>query len=84
MCFKGDFAKAREISRNIQSNYKYNAQKLYNLLLNELKKLPLSTFAKIKLINLIADADFRAIEGYDGDIQISNLIAKICHLSEAL
>lgn len=84
ICFKGDFIKAREISRNIQSKYKYNAQELFNLLLIELKKFPLSKYAKIKLMNLIADADFRATDGLDTDIQISNLLAKICHLSEAL
>jgi len=84
IALKGDFEKARDISRNIQSSYKYNAQELFNLLLKELNKLPISKFVKIQLINLIADADFRAIDGLDTDIQISYLLAKICHLSEAL
>jgi len=80
----GDFPKARELSRNIISNYKYNPHELFNLLLNELNKLPLSKFARIQLINLIADADFRALDGIDNDIQISALLSKICLFSEHL
>ncbi len=82
LSFKGDFSKARELSRNIQANYRYTAHEIFKLLLNELLKLPLSTFSKCKLIDLIANADFRAIDGLDSDIQVSNLIAKICYFSE--
>ncbi|MFX1394867.1 MAG: hypothetical protein ACFFAH_15005, partial [Promethearchaeota archaeon] len=84
MSLRGDFLKAREISRNIISNYKYNPHKLFNLLLNELNKLPLSKFARAQLINLIADADFRALDGIDNDIQISALLSRICLFSECL
>ena len=84
MALKGDFPKARELSRNIISNYKYNPHKLFNLLLNELNKLPLSKFARAQLINLIADADFRALDGIDNDIQISALLSKMCLFSEHL
>ena len=84
MALKGDFPKARELSRNIISNYKYNPHELFNLLLNELNKLPLSKFARSQLIYLIADADFRAIGGLDSDIQISALLSKICLFSEYL
>ncbi len=84
MTLRGDFPKARELSRNIISNYKYNPHELFNLLLNELNKLPLSKFARIQLINLIADADFRALDGIDNDIQISALLSKICLFSEHL
>ena len=84
MALKGDFPKARELSRNIISNYKYNPHELFNLLLNALNKLPLSKFARAQIINLIADADFRALDGIDNDIQISALLSKICLYSEHL
>ena len=53
-------------------------------LLDELHKLPLSKYARSKLINLIADSDFRALDGRDSDIQISALLSKICLFSEYL
>ena len=84
LALRGDFPKARELSRNIISNYKYNAHDLFNLLLNEIMKLPLSKFTKSNLINLIADADFRALDGIDQDIQINALLSKICLFSENL
>jgi replication factor C small subunit len=84
VAFKGDFPKARDLARKILSNYKINAHELYQLLLNEINKLPLSKFTKIKLINLIADSDFRTIDGRDNDIQISALLSKICLFSENL
>lgn len=84
MTLRGDFPKARELSRNIISNFKYNPHELFNLILNELNKLPLSKFARVRLINLIADADFRALDGIDNDIQISALLSKICLFSEHL
>jgi replication factor C small subunit len=84
MCFKGDFRKGRELSRKIQSNYKFTSQEMFQIMLNELTKLPFSTYSRIKLINLLAEADFRAIDGRDTDIQISNLLAKICQFSEVL
>jgi replication factor C small subunit len=84
MCLRGDFPKARELARNIQSNYKYNSQDFFVRLLNELSILPLSNFARNKLINFIAEADFRAIYGQDTDIQISTLLSKICYFSEFL
>ncbi|MGB5910293.1 MAG: AAA family ATPase [Promethearchaeia archaeon] len=82
LSFKGDFSKARELSRKIQANYRYSPHEIFKLLLNELLKLPLSTFSKCKLIDLIANADFRAVDGLDSDIQVSNLIAKISYFSE--
>jgi replication factor C small subunit len=82
MCFRGDYTKARDISRSIQSNLKLSTQELFKHLLEEISKLPLSNYTRTKIINFIAEADFRAIDGRDIDIQISNLIAKICHLSE--
>lgn len=84
MTLKGKFSKARELSRKIQSNYKYTVQELFLLLYNELTKIPLSDYAFSNVINMIADADFRAIDGRDSDIQISNLIAKLCYYSEFL
>jgi len=84
VCFNGDFPKARELSRTIQSNYKYRSKEIFTLLLKELLKMPFSNFTRNKLINLIADADFRAIDGRDDDIQISNLLSKFCYLSEYL
>ncbi len=80
--FKGDFPKARELSRKILSNYKFSAHEFYKLLLNEINKLPISKFTRIKLINLIADSDFRTLDGRDIDIQISALLSKICLFSE--
>jgi len=84
VALKGDFPKSRELSRNILKDYKYSSQELFNLLLIEVSKLPLSKFARIQLINLIADADFRAIDGRDDDIQISALLSKLCYFSENL
>jgi replication factor C small subunit len=82
MTLKGDFLKSRELSRKIISNYKYNSHELFHLILNEAFKLPLSKFAHIQLINFIADADFRAVDGIDEDIQISALLSRICQFSE--
>ena len=84
LTLKGDFPKARELARTIISSYKYNAHELFNLLLDEIIKLPLSKFARSNLINLIAEADFRALDGIDNDIQINALLSKICLFSENL
>ena len=84
VALKGDFPKSRGLSREILRNYKYSSQELFNLLLIEVSKLPLSKFARIQLINLIADADFRAVDGRDDDIQISALLSKLCYFSESL
>jgi len=84
MCFKGDFRKARELSRKIQSSYKFSSQEMFQIMLTELTKLPLSTYSRITLINFIAESDFRAIDGRDTDIQISHLLAKICQFSEVI
>lgn len=81
VAFKGDFPKTRELARKILSNYKFNAHELYKLLLLEINKLPLSKFTRIKLINLIADSDFRTLDSRDIDIQISALLSKICLFS---
>ncbi len=82
MCFRGDFPKARELSRKIQTNYKFKSQEMFKIMLTELTKIPLSKYSRNKLINLIAEADFRATDGRDVDIQVSNLLAKICYFSE--
>jgi len=84
ICLKGDFLKARELSRKIQSNYKYSSQEVFKLMLKEMFKLPLSRYARVEILNLIADADFRAVDGLDTDIQISNLLAKLCDFAEIL
>jgi replication factor C small subunit len=84
MTFRGDFPKARELARKIISTYKFNPHELFKLLLIELNKLPLDKFAKIKLINIIAKSDYRAIDGIDEDIQVSALLSKICLFSEYL
>jgi len=84
MCFKGDFRKARELSRKIQSSYKFSSQEMFQIMLTELAKLPLSSYSRTTLINFIAEADFRAIDGRDTDIQVSHLLAKICQFSELL
>jgi DNA polymerase III delta prime subunit len=57
---------------------------MFNIMLNELGKLPLSKYSRTTLINFIAEADFRAIDGRDTDIQISHLLAKLCKFSEIL
>ncbi|MFX1566768.1 MAG: AAA family ATPase [Promethearchaeota archaeon] len=84
VALKGDFPKTRELARKILSNYKFSAHDLYKLLLIEINKLPLSKFTRINLINLIADSDFRTLDGRDIDIQISALLSKICLFSENL
>jgi len=84
LALNSNFPNARKLAREIVSNYKYKISKLFKLLLEELNKLPLSKFTRSKLINLIADADFRALDGIDNDIQISALLSKLCLFSENL
>jgi DNA polymerase III delta prime subunit len=84
MSLKGDFPKSREVARKILSNYKFTTHELFKLLLNEINKLPLSRYVRSEMINLIADADFRALDGRDSDIQISALLSKICLFSQYL
>ncbi len=84
VALKGDFPKTRDLARKILSSYKYSAHELYKLLLIEIFKLPLSKFTRINFINLIADSDFRTIDGLDMDIQLSALLSKICLFSEYL
>jgi replication factor C small subunit len=84
LSLKGDFPKSRELARKIISTYKYNAQEIFNNLLMEMNKLPLSKFVRCKIIDMIAEADFRAIDGRDSDIQISALLSKLCLFSEYL
>ncbi|MHA2184178.1 MAG: hypothetical protein ACXAAI_04185 [Promethearchaeota archaeon] len=84
VAFKGNFPKSRELVRKIISSYKYNTHELLKLLLEEVNKLPLSRHVRSKLISLLADTDYRALDGRDGDIQISALLSKICLLSEYL
>ena len=81
---KGDFPKSRELARKIISSYRYTSNELFNLLLKEINKLPLSRHVRSEMINLIADADFRAISGRDSDIQVSALLSKICLFSQYL
>jgi DNA polymerase III delta prime subunit len=81
---EGDFEKSREISRKIQNNYKVNAQQNFLMLFNELNRLPLSVYAKADIMNIIAEADFRSVDGRDIDIQLSNLLAQVCHYSNNL
>ena len=84
LSLKGDFPKSRELARNIVSKYKYNAHEIFKNLLIEMNKLPLSKYVKYKIINLIAEADFRALDSRDNDIQISALLSKLCLFSEYL
>ncbi|MFW9784527.1 MAG: hypothetical protein ACFFFB_19760 [Candidatus Heimdallarchaeota archaeon] len=84
VALKGDFLKSRELMRKIMSSYRYSTQEIFLLFLEEIGKLPLSRYTKTKMINMIADADFRALDGRDSDIQVSALISKICLLSEYL
>jgi len=81
---KGEFPKSRELARKIVSSYKYSAHEIFSNILLELNKLPLSKYVKCKIIDLIAEADFRALDGRDGDIQISALLSKLCLFSEYL
>ncbi|MFW9827081.1 MAG: hypothetical protein ACFFEY_05605 [Candidatus Thorarchaeota archaeon] len=82
IAFKGDFPRTRELARKILSNYNFSIQELYKLMLIEINKLPLSKFSRIKLINEIADSDFRSLDTRDNDIQLSALLSKICLFSE--
>lgn len=84
LCFKGNFLKARELSRKIQTSYKFNSQEMFQIILTELEKIPISKHPRTEILNLIAEADFRTIDGRDTDIQISNLLAKICNFSTFL
>jgi replication factor C small subunit len=80
--FTDEFKEARELFREILSEYKYNAHELFVKILEEIHKLPFSQYTKSKIINMIADADVRALEGLDDDIQISALITKLAELTE--
>ncbi|MGV9203962.1 MAG: hypothetical protein ACOC44_08060 [Promethearchaeia archaeon] len=82
ICLNGNFKDAREKLREIISDYKYNPHELFSLLLEEVAKLPISRYLRLKLIKMISDADFKAIDGNDDDIQMSALIANICKFSE--
>jgi replication factor C small subunit len=82
VAFKGDFPKTRELARRILSKYNFSVQELFKLMFIEINKLPLSKFSRIKLINMIADSDFRSLDGRDDDIQMSALLSKICLFSE--
>ena len=84
ICFKGKFKEARNAGREIIKNYKYNSQELFSLILEELLKLPISKYTCIKIIEMIADADFRAVDGQNSDIQISSLLANLCLFSEKM
>lgn len=84
LSLKGNFPKSRDQARKILSNYKYSTHKLYKLLLDEINNIPLSRYVRSKMINLLAEADFRALDGRDSDIQISALLSKICLFSENL
>jgi replication factor C small subunit len=82
LAFKGDFRKTRDLARKIISDYEFSIHEIYKLILSEIFKLPLSKFTRINLINLIADSDFRSLDGRDIDIQVSGLLSKICQFSE--
>lgn len=84
VALKGDFQKCREISRNIISTYKYDSHEVFSELLTEVNKLPLSKFARCKIMGMVSDADFRALDGMDVDIQVSALLSKLCLFSESL
>ncbi len=76
-CFTKDFPDLRDSFRDILSKYKYNIHEFFIRFGEEIRKLPFSTYAKSHIMNIIAKADFRAIDGRDDDIQISNLIAQL-------
>lgn len=84
VAFKGNFPKSRELVRKIISSYNYDTHELLKLILEEINKLPLSRHVRSKIINLLADTDYRALDGRDGDIQISAFLSKICLMSEYL
>ncbi len=84
LSLKGNFPKSRELARKIISTYKYNAHEIFTKLLIEMNNLPLSKYVRCEIIDLIAKADFRALDGRDNDIQISALLSKLCLFSEYL
>ncbi|MHA2282018.1 MAG: hypothetical protein ACXAC5_14340 [Promethearchaeota archaeon] len=84
LSLKGDFPKSRDLARKIVSSYKYTANEMFKNLLIEMNKLPLSKYVRYRIIDLIAEADFRALDGRDSDIQISALLSKLCLFSEYL
>ncbi len=84
LMIKGDFKEARNKAREIISSYKYSMKEILFQILQEINKLPISRFAKIKLIDVIAEIDLRSIDGQDSDIQLSALISKISTFSESL
>jgi replication factor C small subunit len=82
--YKGDFVKCREHIRSIRRTSNYSAREIYKKILDEVLLAPLGKKVKIQFIIHIADADFRGIDGSDDDIQLSNLISKLCLLSNKL
>lgn len=82
--FKGDFKKTRELFRKVLSTYKYNANEFFQKVLDVINEIPLSRYAMCKLINIIGEADLRALDGRDSDIQISSLISKLSAFRERM
>ena len=84
LTFTEDFKEIRENFREILSEYKYNVHEFFIKILSEIHKIPVSQYGRARLINMIADADFRALDGLDDDIQISALLTKLSKFSEYL
>ncbi len=82
--YKGDFSKARGLMRDIRREYNYSAQEIFKQMMDEMIIMPIAKRVKIQFINYIADADFGSIDGMDADIQLSNLISKMCLFSVKL
>ncbi len=84
MVLRGDFKKSRQISRTILTNYRFTSNELLEHFLAELTKLPLDNYTRCRIIKIIAEADFRALDGKDDDIQVSAVLSKLCFFSEYL
>ncbi len=84
LILKSDFSAIRAQLRAIRREFNYSAQEVYKKLLDEIFILPLSKSIKIQYINHIAEADFKSIDGLDPDIQLSNLVSKLCLLFEKI
>lgn len=82
--YNGDFLKARQALRVYRKEFNFSAPEILKKMMDEIIQSPFSKRLKIELINFIADAEFKCIDGQGDDIQLSGLISKLCLLSDKL
>lgn len=74
---KGNFVSARKILRETILNYGLSGLDLVKLLQKEILDLPIETKTKLEMLSLIAEVEFRIVQGSDELIQLEAFLAKI-------